>query len=89
MSMSTHIIGFRPTDERWKKMKAIWDSCEEMNINIPDEVSEFFQGEKPDPTGIEVSLPNRKWNDEYREGFEIDVKAIPKNVTIIRFYNSW
>ena len=101
MSMSTHIIGFRPPDEKWRKMKAVWDACVAADMSIPNTVHEFFGGESPDPNGVEVDLfssalyhhgkPSavKKWNADMQEGFEVDVTKLPKDVTIIRFYNSY
>jgi len=91
MGMSTHIVGFRPPDEKWKAMKAIWDACRKADVSVPREVDDFFNGEVPDPAGVEVPLKEavRDWGDESRDGFEVDVTKLPKDVTIIRFYNSW
>jgi len=89
MSMSTHVIGFAPPDDKWKQMKAIWDACEAANVAPPKEVSEFFNGETPDEGGVEVELSFRKWEDSYRVGLEIDISALPAHVKTIRFYNSW
>lgn len=88
MGMSTHVIGFVPPDETWQKMKAIYDACEAAGIEPPQEVEDFFDGE-PDPQGQEMEIPHRKWEADAREGFEIDVSAIPPQVKVIRFYNSW
>lgn len=27
MGMSMHVVGYKPADEHWKKMKAAWDAC--------------------------------------------------------------
>jgi len=89
MSMSTHVYGIRPTDEKWEKMKAIYDSCEKADIEIPDEVIEFFDEGEPDEKGIEVEIPHEDWSNEDCSGLEVKVADIPKNITIIRFYNSW
>jgi hypothetical protein len=91
MSMSTHVVGFRPADEKWKTMKAIWDACEDAGVQIPKEVEKFFGYETPDDSGMDVDLGNAltEWSDESREGYELDVTKIPKDLTIIRFYNSW
>ena len=89
MSMSTHVIGFTPPDETWQKMKAIWDACQRADVPVPDEVDDFFGGEAPDPAGVEVELPLREWRDGEREGFELEVAAVPSSVKTIRFYNSW
>lgn len=92
MGMSTHVIGFRPPDDKWKKMKHIYDACMEGGIDVPDEVDNFFNGEPPDDQGVEVDLDDclTEYDDkDYRAGYELDVKKLPKDVTIIRFYNSW
>jgi len=88
--MSTNVVGFIPPDDNWKKMKKIWDTCKEMNIEPPIEVLDFFDGSQPDDNGKEVGLPIDKWNDDMsRSGFELEIDKIPENVKIIRFYNSW
>jgi hypothetical protein len=89
MSMSTHVTGFAPPDETWQKMKAVWDSCLTARIPVPDPVLEFFGGEQPDPSGVKISLPLREWHDEGGAGYELDVSAIPEQVQVLRFYNSW
>ena len=92
MSMSTHIVGFRPADEQWDKMKQVWDSCEAAGINPPSEVMAFFEYENPgDKPGKEVSLGSavNEWNDEYRQGYQVDLLIIPVGVRYLRFYNVW
>ncbi len=93
MSVSTEIIGFKPADEKWKKMKAIWDSCEKAEIDVPDEVDKFFDGYPPDNAGVEVKLEGTPCCSEYDsedgEGFEIQIGKLPKAVKVIRFVNSW
>lgn len=89
--MSTSVIGFAPPDEKWKKMKAIYDSCEAAGIDVPDEVDEFFDGETPDPAGVSVDLDSllEDWSTESQQGYQIEIAKLPKNVKILRFYNSW
>ena len=89
MSMSTHVIGFAPPDEKWRQMKAIWDSCKAAKIAVPREVEKFFNEMPPDPAGVEIELETREWKDDMKEGIEIFVDKIPKHVKLIRFYNSW
>lgn len=89
MGMSSDVIGFRPPDDRWKKMKDVYDACEAAGVPIPSEVDGFFGCEEPDPRGVEIEIPAEKWEDEYRQGFEITVSDIPAGCTVIRFYNSW
>ncbi len=93
MSMSTSIVGFRPADEKWKKMKKIYDSCEDARIKIPEEVSSFFNYESPGSAGVKVELEEHKCCSKLsvdgEDRFQIDVSQLPKDVTIIRFTNSW
>lgn len=88
MAMSTHVVGFVPTDERWQQMKAVRDACAAAGIKPPAEVDRFFGGKEPDPAGQDVEIPHRGWQDEYRQGLEIRVEDIPENVKVVRFYNS-
>ena len=96
MSMSTHCIGFKPTDDRWKKMKAVWDACYEAGVLLPNEVSRFFEFGQPDEAGVMVSQEIlvycgalSDWEDEDANGFELDVSKLPEDVTTIRFCNSF
>jgi hypothetical protein len=94
MSMSTYVRGFRPADEKWKKMKKIWYACQEAGVDVPDEVDDFFDGDKPDEAGVEIKLNSKtgckEWSDgNGRDGIEITLDNLPKNVTVIRFVNSW
>lgn len=89
MGMSTHVIGFKPPDEKWQKMKAVWDSCKKAGVDIPPDVEDFFNGEPPDDMGVEVELPVHEWRDDMRRGFELYVSELPVDVKVIRFYNSW
>jgi hypothetical protein len=93
MGMSMHIVGFRPPDERWKKMKQVWDACAQAGVSPPSEVEKFFGGERPDENGVEVRLlPGpavREFKQDMQEGFEVDVSKLPADLKIIRFFCSW
>ena len=95
MSMSTHVVGFKPPDDKWKKMKAVWDACKAAGIDPPDDVDAFFEGTAPDDQGMEVDLDGHECAVKYRpasrarDGIEVDVKKLPPDVTVIRFYNSY
>lgn len=54
--MSTYVVGFKPPDEKFNSYRKIWEECEKLDISIPAEVYEFFEGEKPDPQGIIVEF---------------------------------
>ncbi len=96
MSMSTHICGFKPADEKWKLMKAIWDACAAAKVKPPDEVEQFFEGCDPDPAGVVVSEEElekagavKEYASSSESGYEVDVSKLPKGVKILRFINSW
>lgn len=79
MSMSTHVVGFRPADAKWKEMKTIWETCKRAKIKIPNEVQKFFDGEAPgDKPGQEVEVNAKEWKDEHREGYELDLTTLPE-----------
>lgn len=94
MGTRIRLVGIVPPDDKWKKMKAIFDACIKGDIEIPDEVDEFFDNEDPDPAGVIIDLTPgqytdvaRPWGDMDSDGIEITVDDIPKNVKILRFYN--
>lgn len=92
MGMSTHVVGFRPPDEKWNRMKAAWQSCQAAGVPPPKEVSQFFEDIDPgDRPGAEVDLGDacQEYSAEMIRGYEIDISKLPKDVRIIRVYNSW
>lgn len=46
---SVNVVGIRPPDAEWEKMKAVWDSCEEAGIEVPKKVEDYFGGEGKAP----------------------------------------
>ena len=94
MGMSTHVVGFRPVDAEWTRMRKIYDMCKEEKVSIPPEVEKFFDGVDPKETaGIEVELKKgyavKAYHADMREGYEVDITKLPPEVKILRFYNSY
>lgn len=101
MSMSTHVVGFRPRDATWQQFKAIYDNCTAAGINVPDKVNEFFNWMEPDERGIVVELshadghdknpdaPVSSFQDDSSQGLIVDLAKLPSGVTHLKFYNSW
>ena len=98
MGMHSYVKGVKPADDKYRKMLAIYEQCEAADVSIPKEVDDFFNGERPDPAGVVVSLsaskngPVQEWRDEDNEmleGFEVDITKLPKDVKIVRFINSY
>lgn len=91
MGMSTHVVGFRPADDLWHKMESAYRACEKAGVPIPPEVSRFFDYDGPgDRPGKEVSIEGavKEYSNDYSLGFEVDLTKLPKDVTVLRFYNS-
>ena len=91
MGMSTFVKGFRPPDKKWKEMKAAYDACTEAGVEVPEKVEKFFNYCPPNENGIEVDLDKivKEAHEDSREIFELRVKDIPDNVTVIQFINSY
>lgn len=91
MSMSTHVVGYRKPDAKFTVMRAAWLACEQAGIEIPEDISDYFDGEKPDSAGMEIKIEKAvtEFEDDYRHGFEVDVSKLPEGLTIIRFFNSY
>jgi hypothetical protein len=92
MGMSMHVIGIKPPDDRWNKMKGAYDACQAAGIPVPDAVLSFFEGEEPDPLGVRVDIPAYA-RDDYQESardvIEVDLSKLDPDVTVLRFYNAW
>jgi hypothetical protein len=95
--MSTHVVGFKPADEKYRAMFAALEACRSAGVNPPPEVTEFFGGdpEEADPHGVAVWLESgrsagvTKWRSDSAEGFEVDLRALDPSIKILRFVNSW
>jgi hypothetical protein len=96
MGMSTHVIGFKPADEKFTKMLAVWDACLAVGLHPPEEVTEYFgtaERREVDARGVTVSLSHdpsvTRWRDGSSDGYEVDMRKLDLDIKIIRFYNSW
>ena len=91
MSKTLCITGYKPVDEKWEKMLSVYNSCVEAEVNIPEEVNEFFEWEDPNnKPGLSVDMWNviEKYYNVGESGFELKIENIPRDVKVIRFYNS-
>ena len=91
MSMNTWCFGFVPPDEVWRKNQAVWAACRAAGVDVPDSVLKFFNWEPPDPAGVQIDLAAivRPYKADASEGFELDVKDVPAQVTMLRFVNTF
>lgn len=94
MGVSTYVVAIRPPDERWLKMKAVYDACIKANIPLPKEVENFFDGSPPDSVGVPIYLDTgscgvREWQNDTADGLEVVLAELPLEVKILRFVNSY
>jgi hypothetical protein len=86
MSVSISLYGIIPKDEKYEKMKAVWDTCKDADIPIPEEVNEFFDWQDPCELKTTISLYGcecYKYNYD-NETTDIEIDKLPKGVKIIR-----
>ena len=86
MSKSMHVVGIRPLSQKWKNMKAAFDACRVAGVEVPEEVLGFFKN--PDSLGVRVPITVSEYSGDGEEGYEVCIEDIPKDVKVIRFYNS-
>ena len=93
MSRYSYVVGIVPPDEKFLQMKAVYNACKEAGVPVPNDVDVFFNGEKPDDSGVKISLRGHPSVSEYRadseDGLEIVISDLPPNVKIVRFVNSY
>ena len=92
MSMSTHVVGYRPRNEEWDRQAAVWAACKAAGVEVPPATAAFF--DHTDPTGLpgmEVGIKGAvtPFSTDYQHGFDVDLTKLPKGVTVLRFYNAW
>jgi len=89
MGANMHLEGVKTFGDKEKAMKRIYDTCKEYGIDMPDEVRCFFKDEDGFTTPLEQHGCCTKLNEEYRDGFEVDVAKIPLSIKTIRFFISY
>ncbi len=100
MSMSTSIVAVRDMRQQFDKMWAAKEACEKAGIDYPEELKKYFGSnidydlkESAEQEMLTYSLSGKpgvvQWGTEMREGYEVDLRKLPKDVKIIRFYNAY
>ncbi len=92
MSMSMTAYGVVPGDDKFREMKAIWDSCKAAKVPAPDHVREFFGWVTPSEAGalVRLAVAAEFYGDEEEDqGIEVDLAKLPPGVTRIRFVCRW
>jgi len=85
------VFGIRPPGDEWELKQAVYDACIAAHVEIPAEITKFFNGKPPNVMGVWVDLEKtcaaKRWEDKEEEGFNVDVRAVFKDslITVIRF----
>jgi hypothetical protein len=85
MSIDLYVRGFIPPTEKFQEMKKIYDLCEKMDIEPPEEVLAFFNFDAPENEGVVVEIKNAISILQDEWGYSVDITKLPKDVTIIKF----
>jgi|WetSurSiteA1Bulk_404760.scaffolds.fasta_scaffold39005_2 hypothetical protein len=104
MSMSTSLIGLVDKDKVFQNHKKVLIACKRAKISLPKETAEYFDvtecpndyeyAEEYAEEKLSVELEEGKhWKfieeDHPECGFEVFVRKLPKEITKLRFENSW
>lgn len=93
MSMSTYVQGLMEKDDKYMKMESILLQCKELKIKPPQEVEEYFELiEEYCSRGIITSIPIysvEHYTEDTDDIWEVDLSLIPKDITKLRFVNSY
>jgi len=87
MGVSYYVQGYKPVDEKYKKMKEVWDSCDELGIAQPAEVTDFFNEERPPKggVGLMVDIDAKEGGSDYENWYEVDVASLDEDIKTLRF----
>lgn len=91
MGMSSGVVGFKKPDKTWQKHKKVWDVCIEAGVSMPEETEKYFNYVEPNEKGVEVDIKYavEDYVADMQDGFDVDLTKLPKDVTHIRFVNSY
>jgi len=88
MSARYSVLGIiKPTDEKFRKMYAVYKSCTDAGIPIPIEVETYFGESEPSEEGLIVKINDAisKPSKEYCYVYDVDLTKLPKGVSTVRF----
>ena len=89
MSLDWEILYLRPHDMKAKCYHEVYAACKRADIEVPEEVMEFFEYAEPSPEGTEACLKHKSWDEEKRHVIEVKTKDIPEGSELIRIICNW
>lgn len=85
MSVTMDVYGIKKADDKFYKMKAVYDSCTKANVKIPEEVDDYFGDREPDEKGVVIELNNDQLKEISDYKYEIDLSKFDKDISLLRF----
>ena len=92
MSTSYDVIGMKVQDEKWEKMKNVWNTCRVAGIDVPEEVETFFDWNNPNEMhGMQVDISNAISQPSLEEyvAWDVDIDKLPPDIKVVRFRISY
>jgi len=104
MGASSNIIGVRDLRQDFDRKWDALQSCKKAGVLFPKELQKYFDLDGDEDRVLEekelyerekltFSLEGKPgvktWDAEMEDGFEVDLKKLPKDITKIRFYTSY
>ena len=87
MSMDVFFHGIVEPDDEFKKKYDAFIACEKAGINPPDELWEYFNNERPNPSGLVTHIESTSVRiSEYTTVCEIDLKSLRPDISKIQIY---
>lgn len=92
MAIEFGVVGMykREYVHEYQRMAEIFSLCAEMNISIPEEVYEFFEGKNPEPLfGEEISITDavtRIDPEDNRGGLTVKLNKLPPHCDRLVFW---
>lgn len=91
MSVSIYIHGMTAPDEKFNKLKAVYNACIAAGLEIPYEVESYFDGEDPNElegADVDIDCAIIKGQKYHGSDFTVEIAKLPECVKFIRFYMS-
>lgn len=93
------------TNKTFQKHKKVALACFEAGVDLPAKTAAFFGKPPYDDEwgswgqlendGLALDLtegtnpPAKEWQDEGAQGYEVDIRKLPEDIKVLRFYNAY
>ena len=89
MILRCTIIGIIPTDERFEKIRNIYNAYVEAGMRVPTNIMEYFDNKNPNDVtelDVDINMALHRTSGPDGEIFEIELSRLPRtDITAIRF----